>query len=110
MRRNLNWAFASRARIEDRLYFRGSQPPAVEGDFVHGPGKSLGDIPFHSDTGVYFRQKIEAPWFAYWLHDKGTLPVKEATTFQTGSGAGDYILKSWRSSPIGESSFTSRCR
>src|SRR4030095_3041146 len=31
------------------------------------------------------RQKIEAPWFAYWLHDKGTLPVKEATTFQTGS-------------------------
>ena len=40
---------------------------------------------FDSDTGVYFRQKIEAPWFAYWLNDKGTLPLKEATTFQTGS-------------------------
>ena len=59
--------------------------PWNHGGWAHGPGKSLGDIPFHSDTGVYFRQKIEAPWFAYWLHDKGTLPVKEATTFQTGS-------------------------
>jgi uncharacterized protein len=59
--------------------------PWNHGGWAHGPGKSLGDIPFHSDTGVYFRQKIEAPWFAYWLHDKGTVPVKEATTFQTGS-------------------------
>ena len=59
--------------------------PWNHGGWGRGPGKSLGDIPFHSETGVYFRQKIEAPWFAYWLHGKGTLPVKEATTFQTGS-------------------------
>ena len=59
--------------------------PWNHGGWAHGPGKSLGAIPFHNDTGIYFRQKIEAPWFAYWLHDKGSLPVKEATTFQTGS-------------------------
>jgi uncharacterized protein len=59
--------------------------PWNHGGWASGKGSSLGDIPFHNDTGVYFRQKIEAPWFAYWLHDKGTLPVKEATTFQTGS-------------------------
>jgi uncharacterized protein len=59
--------------------------PWNHGGWSRGPGKSLGQIPFHNDTGVYFREKIEAPWFAYWLHDKGTLPVKEATTFQTGS-------------------------
>src|SRR5438105_4227848 len=59
--------------------------PWNHGGWAHGPGKSLGDIPFHNDTGVYFREKIEAPWFAYWLHDKGSLPVKEATLFQTGS-------------------------
>ena len=59
--------------------------PWNHGGWSRGPGKSLGQIPFHGDTGVYFREKIEAPWFAYWLHDKGTLPVKEATTFQTGS-------------------------
>ena len=59
--------------------------PWNHGGWAGGKGSSLGEIPFHNDTGVYFRQKIEAPWFAYWLHDKGTLPVKEATTFQTGS-------------------------
>jgi len=59
--------------------------PWNHGGWAGGKGSSLGDIPFHSDTGVYFREKIEAPWFAYWLHDKGALPVKEATTFQTGS-------------------------
>jgi putative CocE/NonD family hydrolase len=59
--------------------------PWNHGGWGGGKGSSLGDIPFHSDTGVYFRQKIEAPWFAYWLHDQGALPVKEATTFQTGT-------------------------
>jgi len=59
--------------------------PWNHGGWSRGTGKSLGQIPFHNDTSVYFREKIEAPWFAYWLHDKGSLPVKEATTFQTGS-------------------------
>ncbi|HYW66536.1 MAG TPA: CocE/NonD family hydrolase [Candidatus Dormibacteraeota bacterium] len=59
--------------------------PWNHGGWSGGPGNSLGEIPFGSDTGVYFRQKVEAPWFAYWLHDKGRLPLKEAVLFQTGS-------------------------
>ncbi len=59
--------------------------PWNHGGWAHGPGNSLGQIPFDSDTALYYRQKVEAAWFAYWLHDKGTLPVKEALTFQTGS-------------------------
>ena len=59
--------------------------PWNHGGWSGGPGNSLGEIPFGSDTGVYFRQKVEAPWFAYWLHDKGSLPLKEALLFQTGS-------------------------
>ena len=59
--------------------------PWNHGGWGGGPGKSLGPIPFGSDTGVYFRQKIETPWFAFWLKDKGTLPLKEALLFQTGS-------------------------
>ncbi len=59
--------------------------PWNHGGWSSGPGNSLGEIPFQSDTGVYFRQKVEAPWFAYWLHDKGSLPLKEALLFQTGS-------------------------
>jgi uncharacterized protein len=59
--------------------------PWNHGGWGHGAGSSLGDIPFGSDTSAYFRQSIEAPWFAYWLKDKGKLPLKEALTFQTGS-------------------------
>ena len=59
--------------------------PWNHGGWTRGPGNSLGEIPFQSDTSAYFREKIEAPWFAYYLHDKGSLPVKEATIFQTGS-------------------------
>jgi len=59
--------------------------PWNHGGWARGAGNSLGAIPFGSDTGLYFRQKIEAPWFAYWLKDQGTLPLKEALLFQTGS-------------------------
>jgi putative CocE/NonD family hydrolase len=59
--------------------------PWNHGGWARSKGNSLGEIPFHNDTSAHFREKIEAPWFAYWLHDKGTLPVKEATLFQTGS-------------------------
>ena len=59
--------------------------PWNHGGWGSGQGNSLGAISFGSDTAVYFRQKIEAPWFAYWLKDKGTVPLKEALLFQTGS-------------------------
>ncbi len=59
--------------------------PWNHGGWGGGPGKTLGEIPFGSDTGVYFRRNIEAPWFAFWLKDKGKLPLKEAMMFQTGS-------------------------
>jgi putative CocE/NonD family hydrolase len=59
--------------------------PWNHGGWGHGPGNSLGEIPFGSDTAAYFREKVEAPWFAYWLHGKGSLPLKEALLFQTGS-------------------------
>src|SRR3974390_3444036 len=59
--------------------------PWNHGGWTHGPGDTLGQIPFESSTGEYFRNRVEAPWFAYWLHDKGSLPLKEALVFQTGS-------------------------
>jgi uncharacterized protein len=59
--------------------------PWNHGGWAHGAGNSLGLIPFGSDTALYFRRNIEAPWFAYWLKNKGSLPLKEALLFQTGS-------------------------
>ena len=49
-----------------------------------GEGTSLGPIDFGGDQSKYFRGSIEAPWFAYWLKDKGVLNQPEAMTFETG--------------------------
>ena len=59
--------------------------PWNHGGWGRGTGAALGEIPFGSETSVYFRHAIEAPWFAFWLKDQGKLPLKEALMFQTGS-------------------------
>jgi putative CocE/NonD family hydrolase len=59
--------------------------PWNHGGWARGAGRSLGKIDFGSDTSKYFREKIQAPWFAYWLKDKGKLDLPEALAFQTGS-------------------------
>jgi putative CocE/NonD family hydrolase len=59
--------------------------PWNHGGWSRGEGRKLGDIDFDSDTAQYFREKVQAPWFAYWLKDKGPLKQPEALTFQTGS-------------------------
>jgi putative CocE/NonD family hydrolase len=59
--------------------------PWNHGGWGGGTGRSLGEIDFGSDTAQYFRAQVQAPWFAYWLKDKGTLKQPEALVFQTGS-------------------------
>jgi putative CocE/NonD family hydrolase len=59
--------------------------PWNHGGWARADGSKLGDIPFDSNTCKYFRTQIEAPWFAYWLKDKGTRDFPEAMVFQTGS-------------------------
>ena len=49
-----------------------------------GEGTNLGPIDFGGDQSKYFRENIEAPWFAYWLKDKGALNQPEAMAFETG--------------------------
>src|SRR5262249_47842328 len=59
--------------------------PWNHGGWANGPGDSLGKITFDSATGKYFREKVQAPWFAHFLKDKGPLAQPEALVFQTGS-------------------------
>jgi len=59
--------------------------PWNHGGWARGDGSSLGPIQFGSNTGPFFRDSVEAPWFAYWLNDKGTLDQPEALTFRPGS-------------------------
>jgi putative CocE/NonD family hydrolase len=61
--------------------------PWNHGGWYRGDGSSLGQIKFGSPTGSYFREKIQAPWFAFFLKDKGERPGFEAMTFETGAGA-----------------------
>jgi uncharacterized protein len=58
--------------------------PWNHGGWRGGEGDKLGNIEFKNATGAYFREKIEAPWFAYHLKGKGALNQPEAVTFQTG--------------------------
>jgi len=63
----------------------------VAGPWFHGQwhaakAESIGSIPFGGhDTAVEFRERIEAPWFRYWLHGSGDRVPWKASTFQTGS-------------------------
>jgi uncharacterized protein len=59
--------------------------PWNHGGWAHSRGNTLGNIDFATDTAAYFREKIQAPWFAYWLKDKGPPPLKKAEAFETGS-------------------------
>ena len=52
--------------------------------FSDTDGRKLGPLDFGSETSKYFREHIQAPWFAYWLKDKGGAPP-EAVAFETGT-------------------------
>ncbi|HVT41094.1 MAG TPA: CocE/NonD family hydrolase [Gemmatimonadaceae bacterium] len=59
--------------------------PWNHGGWSRGSGQKLGAIDFGSATGEFYRSQIQAPFFAYYLKDKGTLKQPEATVFESGS-------------------------
>src|SRR5262249_11117532 len=52
--------------------------PWNHGQWAGGDADSLGKINFKTATGPYFREKIQAPFFAYYLKDKSPLNLGEA--------------------------------
>ncbi len=50
-----------------------------------GNGTALGPIGFGSDTAAYFRDQVQAPFFAWFLKDKGARDFPEALTFESGA-------------------------
>jgi putative CocE/NonD family hydrolase len=59
--------------------------PWRHGGWSGGTGDTLGAIPFGSNTAEYFREKVQAPFFAYYLKDKGTRDFPQALTFEAGA-------------------------
>ena len=73
----------------------------VLGPWHHGQeiedADSLGAIKFHSDTGLYFREQILAPFLAHYLKDDApAMNVAPVTAFVTGTNTWER-LKVWPS-------------
>jgi putative CocE/NonD family hydrolase len=58
--------------------------PWNHGGWAGGEGDSLGRIQFKNASARYFREKIQAPFFAHYLKGKD-FRLPEATCFETGS-------------------------
>jgi len=50
----------------------------------YGPGTQLEQVRFGDSTGVWFRREVEAPFFAYYLKDRGPLTLPKALMFEGG--------------------------
>ncbi len=59
--------------------------PWWHGGWSNGAGQKIGAIDFGSATAEYYRQKIQAPFFAHYLKDLGDFKPAEATVFESGS-------------------------
>jgi uncharacterized protein len=68
--------------------------PWFHGGWAQPAGDSLGSIPLGSNTAEYFRQKIQRPWFAYYLHGKGDGRFPEAWIFEAGENQW-HTFDSW---------------
>ncbi|MGQ0642284.1 MAG: CocE/NonD family hydrolase [Gemmatimonadaceae bacterium] len=69
---------------------KGNQNFLVVGPWNHGGwqrqrGDSLGRIAWGSNTSEYYRTRVQAPFFAHYLHSRGTLDLPEALVFEAGS-------------------------
>jgi hypothetical protein len=69
----------------------GTTNTLVMGSWFHGgwsraDGDSLGEVTFGSKTSIFYREKIEAPFFSYYLKGKGdSAGLPEAYVFETGT-------------------------
>jgi putative CocE/NonD family hydrolase len=59
--------------------------PWRHGGWARGSGDRYGNYYFGSETGTFYRDQIERPFFNYYLKDEGELGTAEASIFITGS-------------------------
>ena len=59
--------------------------PWKHGGWARSDGDKLGDVSFGSKTSLFYREKIELPFFQRHLKGKGAAPPPEAWVFETGT-------------------------
>ena len=79
--------------LRQHAFIEKNSPPAVDllvmgpwthGGFSRGDGERVGNVTFGSKTGAYYREKIEFPFFSYYLKAKGDGRFPHAWVFETG--------------------------
>jgi putative CocE/NonD family hydrolase len=68
--------------------------PWFHNDWLRPGSDSLGAIKIGSSTAEYFREKIQRPWLAYYLHGKGDGHFPDAWVFATGENKW-HTFDSW---------------
>jgi putative CocE/NonD family hydrolase len=58
--------------------------PWVHGGWARGSGSQLGDITFGNAPSAFYREQIEAPFFAHYLKNAAWTPLPKAYVFETG--------------------------
>lgn len=59
--------------------------PWYHGGWTFGEGRMLGAVDFGSATAQWYREHIEAPWFAHWLKGAPSVDLPEVLSFRTGA-------------------------
>jgi putative CocE/NonD family hydrolase len=59
--------------------------PWNHGGFARGDGDRLGNVNFGSKTVLYYRERIEFPFFLYYLKGRGDGKFPKAWVFETGT-------------------------
>jgi hypothetical protein len=61
--------------------------PWIHGDWGGGKsdGSRLGHVSFNAKTAEFYREKIELPFFEFYLKDKGEFQARGAWVFETGT-------------------------
>ncbi|MGY3212868.1 CocE/NonD family hydrolase [Mucilaginibacter sp. HD30] len=73
--------------------------PWYHGGFARGDGESLGNMVMGQKTGVYYREKIEFPFFMRYLKDAPDPKLPNVYVFETGTN----VWKQYTSWPAPES-------
>src|SRR5947209_702417 len=59
--------------------------PWFHGGWARSDGEALGNVHFGAKTAAFYREKIELPFFSYWLKGGSNPKLPEAYLFETGT-------------------------
>jgi putative CocE/NonD family hydrolase len=68
--------------------------PWYHGGWTFSDGRTLGAIDFGADTAKWYRENVEAPWFAHWLKGEKPVNLPEVLAFRTGTNRWEHY-DSW---------------